>query len=308
MNTFYLLLFALPLALFASVNEPMRWEWQTGYRNDDLHWHLQNPGDGSELTYSERYRNLQFWENALAVRVIYRDIAVAIRGAGAFGSGPLRQRFSGLDFTGEQPQLYFSTDAWTLEGWGYFGYSVNLTADRVYKVILVPFVGCSVNYEHLNRHGNHTAVGEGFSLQSTLPGAEKICIYGPLLGGFFLIEPGGRMQFEAGYAYHRLHLRFKSKIETDVTLFSSGALVSQTETLESLKVKDSSNLGHSGWARIDTLATKAWRFGLFAQIQYFSSRILDVALQNKTANTSTSQKYKVRWTAISGGATLARTF
>lgn len=291
----------------------MRWEWQTGYRNDDLHWHLVNPGDGDELTYSERFRNLQFWENALAIRVIYRDIAVFVRGAGAFGSGPLKQSFANLPFTSEEPQLNFSTGVWTMEGWGYFGYAVNLTADRLYKVILVPFVGCSVNYEHLDRHASHTATGaavnaDTYAMTSTLPGAEKITTYGPLLGGFFLIQPGGCLQFEAGYAYHRLHLRFKTRIETETSLFNTGALISQSRASDTLTVKDGSNLGHSGWIRLDALPAPAWRSGLFAQIQYFASRVLDVTLQDKTNKTSIPQKYKARWTAISGGATLSRTF
>ncbi len=313
MNIRPLLLLAAPLAAIASVNEPMRWEWQTGYRNDNLHWHLLNPGDGDELTYTEHYRNLQFWENALALRVIYRDIAVFARGAGSFGNGSLKQSFANLPYTFEEPQLCFSTSVWAMEGWGYFGYAVNLTADRLYKVILIPFLGCSVNYEHLDRHGSHTATGpavgaETFSLTSTLPGAEKITIYGPLLGGFFLIEPGGQFQLEAGYAYHWLHLRFKSKNHTQATLFNAGSPVSQTEALNTLTVKDGSNLGHSGWARIDGLVTKEWRCGLFAQIQYFSSRVLSVTLQDKTNHTSTPQKYKARWTAVSGGATISRTF
>lgn len=302
-----------PLAAFASVNEPMRWEWQTGYRNDDLHWHLINPGDGDELTYSERYRNLQFWENALSIRVIYRDLAVFVRGAGAFGNGPLKQSFANLPFTPEELQLSYSTGVWTMEGWGYFGYAVNLTADRLYKVILIPFVGCSVNYEHLDRHGSQTATGpaygaETFALTSVLPKPEKITIYGPLLGGFFLIEPGGRLSFEAGYAYHRLHLRFKTKIETETSLFTSGALVSKTAAIDTLTVKDGSNLGHSGWVRIDGMATQAWRLGLFGQIQYFASRVLGVTLKDKINSTNIDQKYKARWTAVSGGATLSRSF
>ncbi len=313
---FLSLLALAPLAaLFGSVNEPMRWEWQTGYRNDDLHWHLENPGDASELTYSEHYRNLQFWENALTVKVIYRSIAVFVRGAGAFGYGPMKQRFSDLDFTAEEPQLRFDTGAWTMEGWGYFGYAVNLTADRLYKVILVPFVGANVNYEQLSRRGSHTSDGEAagatadtYSLESTLPGSEETTLYGPLMGAFFLVQPGGPMQLEAGYAYRRQHLRFKTKIQTDVSLFSGNNLLSTTEKLESFRSKDGSNIGQMGWARLDFLLSREWRLGLFAQIQYFTSRVLNVTLRNKTTNEDIPQKFKIRWTAISGEFTVSRTF
>jgi hypothetical protein len=316
MMMFRCLLALMPLAaVFGSVNEPIRWEWQTGYRNDNLHWHLENPGDDNELSYSEHYRDLQFWENALTVQVIHRDIALFVRGAGAFGSGPLKQRFSGLNFTAEEPQLKFNTDVWTMDGWGYFGYSVNLTADRVYKSILLPFVGVSVNYEHLSRQGSHTAEGlaagaasDTFSMESSLPGAEQTTWYGPLLGGLFLIQPGGPMQFEAGYAYRRLHLRFKTKYATEVSLYSGGNLISVTDKLESFKVKDGSNIGQMGWARLEYVVSRAWRLGLFAQIQYFTSRVLDVTLKNKITGSETPQKYKIRWTTVSGEATVSRTF
>lgn len=303
----------VPLLLFASVNEPMRWEWQTGYRNDNLHWHLQNPGDASELTYSEHFRNLQFWENALSIRVIYRDIAVFARGAGAFGNGPLYQRFSDLPFTWQQPRLVFHTDAWTVDGWGYFGYSVNLTSDRTYKVILIPFVGASINYEHLDRPGSHTAEGsavgaETFSMNVSLPGAEKMTWYGPLIGAVFLIQPGGYFQMEAGYAYRRLHLRFKTKTETETALSTSGAVVTQSSKLEAFKVKDGGNLAQTGWAKIEFLLSRQWRLGLFSQVQYFTSKVLGTTVKNKTANTEASQKYKVRWTAVSGELTVSRCF
>ena len=170
------------------------------------------------------------------------------------------------------------------------------------------------NYENLDRQGSHTAVGEAtgaastFFLESTLPGAEKTTWYGPLVGGFFLIQPGGPMQFEAGYAYRRLHVRFKTKIETEVSLYSDGDLLSTTGKLESFKVKDGGNLCQSGWARIDYLASKVWRIGLFSQVQYFTSRVLDVTVKNKTTGANTPQKYKMRWTAVSGALTVSRTF
>ena len=50
--------------IFATVNEPLRIELFSGYRNDRLHWHLQEGGTGT-LNYSEKYRDLQFWENGL---------------------------------------------------------------------------------------------------------------------------------------------------------------------------------------------------------------------------------------------------
>lgn len=298
----------LPIAGSGSVSEPMRWEWQTGYRNDAFHWHLQDSGDESLLTYSEHDRNLQAWENALSLRVIYRDIALFARGASAFGHGSLKQRFAHLSFTSEEPLFSFHTAFWTLDGEGTFGYAVNLTPDRTYKVILIPFLGYGVSYEHLNRPGSETVFEDQFSLTSTLPGSQRMCWFGPLIGGSFLIQPGNCLQFEAGYAYHWLHLRFKTKIETDTTLYASGMPLSETQQLDKLTVKDGSNLAHSGWARLDYLLPACWRVGLLARIQYCSSRVLNASLKNQTAMTEIPQKYKARWMAISGAATLSRAF
>ena len=74
--------------LCGSVNEPLRWEWETGYRNDTLHGILKNPADTGDVSYSEHYRDLQYWENALTFRAIHRDIAIFVRASyGCFWPG-----------------------------------------------------------------------------------------------------------------------------------------------------------------------------------------------------------------------------
>jgi hypothetical protein len=305
----------LPAVLGASVNEPMRWEWQTGYRNDNLHWHLQTGGEEGLLKYSEHYRNLQFWENALNFRVIHRDITFFLRGAGSFGLGSLKQFYANQSYTSETPNLYFNTKPWTLEGSTYLGYAVNLTADRFYKVILVPLVGYGANYEHLSRSGKKLcsgpsgALASSYSLESSFPKAERMCWFGPLFGGFFLIEPGGALKFEAGYAYHMLRLNFRTSWQEQVFLYDgAGALISKTTALNSLVVKEGSNLAHTGWVRMDYSSCGIWSIGLMSQIQYFTSRVLGSKVKNLTAGTSSSEKFKTRWTAISGAATLSRVF
>jgi hypothetical protein len=301
--------------LFGTVNEPMRLEWQTGYRNDNFHWHLQNPGDGGALLYSEHYRNLQYWENALQLSVIYRDIALFARGAyGALGSGQLKQRFANTSYTPLQPILFFHTQGWTLDGWGYFGYSVNLTDGRTYKVILVPFVGYGANYERLDRQGSEETSGTanppatGFTLLSSLPKNLHTTWFGPLIGGFFRIVPGGRMRFEAGYSYHWEHVRMTSYRKTQVSRVSGSTLLSTNQETAKIKVKDGGSLAHSGWARLDWDLDQAWRAGLYAQIQYLVSRVLNANVKNEQTGAVLQQKYKARWTAVGGAATLSRTF
>ena len=85
----FLGIFALPFFLLATVNEPLRGEFFSGYRNDRIHWHLQTPGNGV-LTYSELYRDVQFWDNGLALRTVSRDLLFFLSGNyAAFGRGAL---------------------------------------------------------------------------------------------------------------------------------------------------------------------------------------------------------------------------
>lgn len=299
-----------------SVNEPIRWEWANGYRNDTLHWHLKKPDDKRALCYTERARDLQFWENALTVRAIHRDITVFARGSfGAFGKGSLKQKYSNLNFTSENPIFSWKPTSWNFDGWGYFGYSVDLTSDRTYHVILIPMAGFGVNVEQLDIDGRHSLTGlvaisdQSFSMTSALPGKERMCWYGPLVGGLFIIQPGGRLHFEAGYAYHWLHLRLRSIRQTGIALYSpNGDLISESEQSKKLKVKDGGNLAHTEWGRIDYLLSKSWRIGLEGQVQYFSSRMLDAEMKDKSTSKHVSQKFKARWTAISGVFIVARTF
>ena len=219
---------------WTTVNEPMRLEWLTGYRNDHLHWHLKKD---DAVIARKRLSDLQFWENALQVRVLHRDLYVQARGLYALGKGALSAS----------------------ELLGVFGYAVNLTPDRTYKIVLVPCVGYGADYEW----------------QSEM----RMSWFGPFFGGFFLIQPGGEVQFETGYVYHRTNLHFSS---------------------HQIKVKGGSNVVHSGWARMDYLLNNAWRAGLCAQVQYFCSRVLDASHD--------LGKFKMRWTTVSGSFVLARRF
>ena len=78
MKNFLFILFVS--ALSATVNEPLRCEVFSGYRNDRIHWHLQDPGAGGTLTYSERYRDVEYWENGLVLKTIHRDLTFFLRG------------------------------------------------------------------------------------------------------------------------------------------------------------------------------------------------------------------------------------
>jgi hypothetical protein len=266
---YFSLICLLAGSLFASVNEPMRWEYSTGYRIDHFHWHLQN---GGALAYSEEARNLQFWDNGLALSVIYRDIALfATASYDACGSGELERRFASQP---DSPVENSHVDCQAFATWGYFGYSVNLTDGRTYKTILIPFVGFGADGEKIDA-----------------PAHEHMGWYGPLFGGAFLAEPGGRLTFEAGYAYHIEYLRFTS-----------------LQRIDKLKVKGWANLSHSGWARLDYAISPVWRSSLAARMNYFASRILDAGVKNRAAGQKTKEKFRTRWTAVTGVLTISREF
>jgi hypothetical protein len=148
---------ALSSSLFATVNEPLQCKLLTGYRNDHIHWH------------EGEFKKVQFWENDLALKVIHRDLSFYVQGGGsAFGQGE-------------------DTHGWAIDGTGYFGYAVNLTAERLYLVALTRLVGFSGHFEKLPNY--------------------RQTWYGPFIGASIYADPGKSLSFEVGYAYHWLQLR-----------------------------------------------------------------------------------------------------
>lgn len=260
--------FLIAATLFATVNEPLRSELISGYRNDRLRMHLKPTGDGKTLTYSALYRDLEYWENGLVFKVIHRDLCFSVRGAyGAFGKGTLFQNIPG------QPEKHLQTHGWTADGSGYFGYAVNLTTDRTYKVILTPLFGYSAHFERQN------------------PMNMRLSWNGFLMGMGFIIEPGGRLIFNGGYHFHFIHNRFHSSIDE--------------ASLQTVRSSSGGNKGHTGWVQADTMIDCFWRFGLGVELHYFFTRVVDATLR---APSPVEQHMKLRWTAISGWAQISREF
>lgn len=306
--------------LNATVNEPLRLEFFSGYRNDRIHWHLQNPGSDNRLIYRELYRDIQYWENGLTLKVIHRDLSFFLRGAfGGFGRGNLFQRYGTSAFFQENPEFQFSTDGWTADGSGYFGYAVNLTADRTYKVLFTPLVGYGGYFERLERKNGSPNFFEGeangipSSMNSSLPSDYRLVWYGFLFGGGFTIEPGGRLVLNAGYSYHLLRVRQHSNYQNQI--ITGTPATSETANQFGLKVKNGGNKGHSGWAQLDFKLSHFWRMGLGGQIHYFYTPVLAVK-ENLTASeifpapsvteSVFEQKFKLRWTSFSGWIQISR--
>ncbi len=300
------LLLLLPFALLATVNEPFCWELSSGYRTDEIHWHSSQ--DASSSMYTEKYDNVQFWENALSFRVIHRDLMFFIAGGySAFGNGTLQQQFTGLPFTNDTPQFNFTTNGFAADGTGYFGYAVNLTADRTYKVLLIPLFGFSGHFAKLNRRGTSVVETSSYQMSSTLPKSLEQTWYGIYLGAGVRIQPVGRLIFDVGYAYHWLHAKLSTHFAESVALPTPSSSFTQSNNLTA---SAGGNHGHSGWAKMECIASAAWRVGAASTINYFPSRVLNVQQKQTTtppgSTASLSSKFKLRWTSISVLFTVSR--
>ena len=306
MRRYLLSCLLLSSQLWGSFSEPTRWEYSTGYRNDRLHWHLRKEGS---LSYSEVYRNLQFWENALSLTLYQRDIYLFIGGDySAFGQGgTVTQRYANLSYASNEPHFTFTPEGWAADGTGHFGYCVNLTDGRTYKTIFIPFLGFSVHYEWLERGEGrpNPLVDSSYTMSSELPGNLNLSWYGFLLGGAFHIDPGGRLVFDLGYNYNWLHLRFHTRYAYNTYLDTDQS------TYNSVKGKTGGNLGHTGWVKVDYRIDRSWRAGLGAEINYFVSRNFNTKEKSEVsgeATTKTSEKTKIRWTSISGVLNISKGF
>lgn len=293
------LLFLILLAPFlnATVNEPLRFEITSGYRNDRIHWHLQDPGESGTLTYSEKYRDVEYWENGLVLKVIHRDLTFFIRGAyGTFGRGNLKELYANRASVPTNPQFQFQTNGWTADGSGYFGYAVNLTEGRTYKVILTPLIGYCGYFERLTRKNGTPSAVDGFS--SNLPNQFKLSWNGVLFGLSLLVEPGGPLVCQVGYSYHLMH----NNVHTNIENTFAGVT-----TQESVKTSSGGNGGQSGWAQMDFLLKNRFRIGIGGQIHYFSTRVVDASIRPNNQG-DFSEKFKLRWTSMSGWGQISRSF
>lgn len=298
--------------LLASFSEPVRLEYATGYRNDRLHWHLQDPGDGGALRYSEVYRDLQFWENALSLTVYHRDIYFFLSGGfAAFGrGGSVRERYADLSFASEDLRFHFTPSGWAADGEVRLGYAVNLTDGRIYKTVLVPFVGFSGHLETLERKNPNPLEREGpfYTMRSQLPGDLHLSWYGFLLGGLFHIDPGGPILFDVGYHYSWLHVRFHTHYANEVALISPPSAVN---TYDAIKAKTGGNLGHTGWTTLSYRLSCQWQIGLGALVRYFVSRDFSTSEYQHTSfekPVKIAEKLKIRWTVVSGWASISKSF
>lgn len=262
---FYSLFFSSVLQ--ATVNEPFRIEYWTGYQQDKVHWHVREGGEGGRLLYTEEMRGLEFWENGIGIETIVRDLFAAVEGSfSCLGRGSGTQSFGEL---GGDPEFSFSCDGYGGNAQGALGYAVNLTAQRTYKFLLIPLIGYGANFLHIDRSGE--AALQPF----------RQTWYGFFVGGNVQIETGGGWTIQTGYSYHWLHLLLRTKMEIDA--------VSRSVT-----ASGGGNLGHTGWLQVDRDLSPHWRLGLGGSIHYFCSHVMGMQYGGLL------EKIKVRFVPVSG--------
>ena len=283
---FFILLFSS--ALFATFSEPFTFEMQTGYREDHLNWRLKPEGDTNLDTYHEQYTHLRLWQNNLVFQSIHRDIYILAEGGyGSFGKGDMNQNsirnLSKLSYT-------FQTDAVMAYGKGIFGYFVNLTPMRYYRIGLIPLVGYSIYHTKIRRknpnphlfHAISSIMQDPVEVFSSLHRDLKLQWYGPFLGGVIYIYPGAKFVFEAGYHYHRLQMRQIVYNEFLMRFFdSTREITRETNQIEKGKIRIGNNLGHQGILKATYLLSKYIRLSVLGKLFYFSTQATTVHLEKQ---------------------------
>lgn len=317
-------IFLIRCSLFATVNEPFRMDFSTGYRNDRVHWHLSVPGT-SQVTYTEIYRNVQFWQNQVTLQGIHRDIFFLIDGSyGAFGKGDLSQKYANTSFALNEPTFQFDTQGWVGDVCACLGYTVNLTANRTYKVLLIPLLGYSASFSSLKGENGKPdpfnsiegVESTSYQMSSSFPKYFSIVFYGLTMGFNLRVEPVSPFILDAGYTYHRMRAKVNSYINQTLALDTSVVVNLQTTDL-SICMNEGNNLGHTGWAQLQYKMVPFWRIGVGAQVQYFATRMLSVSESIKTqtqipaksvSTTLLDRVFKLRWTSVAGWLQITREF
>ncbi len=307
------------VSLYATVNEPLSCEWATGYRNDNFHWHLKNAGDDAALTFSEHYRDVQFWQNDLTLRAIHRDLTFWVQGGyGVFGRGSLQTTWDQLSFAREAPQFTSPTQGWAAHAQGYFGFAVNLTSGRFYQVIFTPAIGYEAHFLHLHRDTaspnplSSTAAigGSSYTASTHFSHNEHTTWSGWLFAGDISIHPGRQLFFDIGYAYHLLRTRLSTAAAIEANVWAAnGSLVSTALQSFSLSYNKGGSFGHSGWMKMAYSLRRYWKIGLGASMYYFYSSVQPSTLDQRVGiSPMLEEKIKMRWTSVTRSLFVTRSF
>lgn len=303
---------------FATLSVPFTVDVGAGYREDKLKMHLHLPGDDSSLVYEENYNHLQFAQTEITLRTVQRDIFLLGNfGYGGIGKGTFSQGPVVLDFSQQAPTYHFDTSADALQAYAILGYQVNLTPDRYYTVALTPLFGYAWYYEKIERKNPnpHPFFGplfsgqpDFFTMSSSLANDLKTQWYGFFIGVDLQVFPGGRVTFNATYAYHFMALRQRVVSLFHVETFAPpNTLLSNFTIEDTMRLKAGGNHGHLGVLKAQLAFNQRWSGILYGKVLYLTSHVRDVNVKQQTTtifpigSTSTVEnprKYKVRYTIL----------
>ncbi len=254
---------------------------------------------------------MRFYQTNLTLRTVQRDIYLLLEGGCAFlGKGKGLFDPEDLSFTSEKTPFLLKTEGISYEGKGVFGYSVNLTPDRYYKVVLTPLVGYQALFEKLKRKDPSPSLFAGdlgdTSFTRTLTASSKNLWtkwMGPFLGGNIWIEPGGPFSLKVDYAFHFIQLKQSTFQKEHIKQFAAGgALTSFEEVTLRSSTKKNGGHGHSGGVILSYLFSPSWHFSLEGKTFYFSSHVQPVGIKKESRfftplGGPTEQNYKSRYKA-----------
>lgn len=305
-----LLFFLFPFFLFGTIIEPYTLDFSAGYREDTLRFRIFDPGDASTRIYQDKYKGLRFFQTELTVKKIQRDIFLWVTGGYAFiGSGDYSQSSLQVLDIADPPTFHYDTSGWAAHALGLFGYCVNLTPERYYRVTFTPCGGYGGYWQDLrpkNPSPNPASL-PGSSISSNKTPDTYFRWNGFIVGGNIQIQPGNGATFDLFYGYNFLQFKkdFCFAFLTD-TFDNMGNLTSQINQDFSGKAKTHDALGHLGTIRAAYPFSKHLEGALFGRIFYFSTHIQELKLEENSTTlfpgssiSSTTDKKKYKFTQLS---------
>ncbi len=287
MKLWFFFLFFLSSS-FATVCVPFSIDLEQGFRQDHLKIKAFFIGDDLQ---KQTYKNVRFYQNFVTFRTVQRDIYLLVKGGYAFfGKGKAFFEPENLSFTSTPTPFVLQTKGESYDLKGVFGYSVNLTPERYYKVVLTPLVGYQALWEKLKRSQTlpdpfEGDLGGGAFFQRSFSASSKNLWtkwMGPFIGVNFWIDPGGPFSMRMDYAFHFIQLKQATFQRENIFQFdTSGVLTNfQTITFNSHTKKKGAH-GHSGAFELIYLFSSKWNFSLGGNIFYFSSHVQGVGIKKE---------------------------
>jgi len=285
------LFFLFPICLFGSVCVPFTMDLKTGYRQDHIRIKTVLPG---ENLAREKYKNVRFYQTDLTMRTIQRDIYLLLNGGyGALGKGEAFVNPYPLDFTSVPTSFALCTEGNSYHVKGIFGYGVNLTPERYYRVVLTPLVGYGAIWQYLKRKdpspnpftaSNAPGQTNTFSLSINESDDNLYTSWrGFIVGGNLWITPGGPFSLRLDYGYHFMKVYQNLFQEQSILRYDGNDSLTNREILTyKTRVRKNGAHGHSGSFEIIYLLTEHLNLSLEGGAFYYFSTTQSVDVKKNS--------------------------